>query len=172
MFLIRGKIANNIRDNKPSLISTLLVLVAGVIYGTVVFYLRGRALVGEVNYYYLTFTILIGFLYMVASQIGITLLLWSTCRIFKGSPKFMQLFSAVGYSFLPYGALAAVGAYYGADPFNGFLLATIVLACLTLLVYALTKIIYLMEGYSYKKAFLCVACSLIFFGSFVYVFGY
>lgn len=172
LIVIEGKTAADIRENKPSLTSSLVVLLAGLIYGLVVFYFKSEAIIGELNYYYLIFIVLFGFLYMVASQIGLTLLLWAMSRILKGSPKFMALFSAVGYSFLPYGVLASVVTYYNIAPFNRLLLVLVISVCILALIYTLTKTIHIMEGFSLKKSFISVVFCLIFFVSFIYVFGY
>jgi hypothetical protein len=46
------------------------------------------------------------------------------------------------------------------------------LSFLALFIYALVKVIRLMQGFSYQKASICVTLFLLFFGSFIYVFGY
>lgn len=169
---INGKVAADIKENRLTLASNLIVFVAGIVYGLVVFRLRAGGDTGDFNSIYLFFAVLMGFLYMVTSQIGITLLLWAMSRIFKGTARFMSLFSAVGYSFLPYGALAVLIAFFNGTVLTAYLPGLLAILLLLWLVQVLAKILHLLEGFSLKKAYFCVIFSMLFFGSFIYVFGY
>lgn len=172
MVTIRGKVAMDIKENRPTLTSSLMVFLAGVIYGLATFYFKSGELIGEQNNYYLVFTILFGFLYMVASQIGVTLLLWAMSKILKGSSRLMTLFSAVGYSFLPYGIFVAIITNLNSFAFYKFFMLIIALGSFAWWVYNLARIIHLMEDFTFRKALLSVLFFLIFLGSFIYVFGY
>ena len=176
MVFLKGDPAKRIKNNNSSIYSIILVMVAGGIHGLTLFCFRGEALVGELNYYYLVFFILFGYLYMVTSQLGITLMLWAMCRILKGLPKFFTLFSVLGHAILPYGLMVSTLTYWQTltDPtlatFISLLFAALIFGAL--FVYSLVKVVALMQTFSYKKSIVCVALLLIFFGSFVYVFGY
>lgn len=177
LLLIQGKIADNIRENKPSMISNLAVLAAAFIYGTVAFYIRGPEILGELNYSYLIFFIVFGYLYMVISQIGITLVLWASCKIVGSTAGVFVLFSNVGYVFIPYGSFVALFTYYtsaGAElPLIGSILAmAAAVATFLLFAYGLIRVVHLIQDFSIKKAFTCVAISIIFLSSFLYIFGY
>lgn len=176
ILIIRGKIAEDIQENNPTILSSILVFLAGFFYGLTMFFVRGESLLGELNFFYLLFFILFGYMYMVASQLGITLMLWAMCRILKGLPRFFALFSVVGYTFLPYGLLVSAITYLNsttaASPLLRVFLVFTSLTLLALFIYALVRVIRLMQGFSYQKASICVALFLLFFGSFIYVFGY
>ncbi len=176
VLLIKGKVAVDIQENNPTILSSTLVFLAGVIYGLSMFFVRGESLLGELNFFYLLFFILFGYMYMVASQLGITLMLWAMCRILKGLPRFFALFSVVGYTFLPYGLLVSAMTYLNSTAATSTLIRVLLvlasLSFLALFICALVKAIRLMQGFSYQKASICVALFLLFFGSFIYVFGY
>lgn len=169
---INGKVAADIKDNRLTLTSNLIVLLAGVVYGLVIFNIKTVNSIAEQNFIFLLFAVLLGFLYMVSSQIGITLLLWAMCRLLKGRVPFMALFSAIGYAFIPYGILAVLIAYFNGAVLTNYLLGILAALVLLWLVQMLAKIIFVIEDFSLKKAYMCVVFSMIFFGSFIYVFGY
>ncbi len=176
IILIKGKVAKDIEENNPTLTSSFLVFAAGFIYGATMFFVRGESLIGELNYFYLSFFVLFGYMYMVASQLGITLMLWAMCRILKGLPRFFSLFSVIGYTFLPYGVLVSIVTYLNSKTvFTIPVQITLVVAALSslaLFIYALVKTVKIMQGFSLRKASICVALFIVFFGSFIYVFGY
>ncbi|MCW3489909.1 Yip1 family protein [Dethiobacter alkaliphilus] len=162
ILLIKGSIAENIKQKNSSLLSPCMVLFAAVLYGIT-------------SYYSGTFTdqlpvyLLFAYIYMVASQLGITLLLWAMCRLFGGTSRFMDVFIAVGYSFIPYGIMAAANAYYTPATTTGLVL---ILASVLYLMYLLTKVLHLLEGFSQTKATFGIIIGFIFVSSFIYIFGY
>ena len=176
IIFIKGKVAKDIEENNPSIISSILVFVAAFIYGLTMFFVRGESLLGELNFFYLLFFILFGYMYMVASQLGITLMLWAMCRILKGLPRFFALFSVIGYTFLPYGVLVSIVTYLNntteLSMMPQVLLVTTAISFLALFIYSLVRVVKIMQDFSLKKASICVALFLVFFGSFIYVFGY
>jgi hypothetical protein len=99
VLLIKGKVAVDIQENNPTILSSILVFLAGFIYGLSMFFVRGESLLGELNFFYLLFFILFGYMYMVASQLGITLMLWAMCRILKVCPGFLLCSPSWGIPF-------------------------------------------------------------------------
>jgi hypothetical protein len=157
----------------------LIVFTAAQIHGLTMYYLRSVAGADQVNIAEAAFYVVFGYMAVIASQIGIALLLWGIGKVLGGAPsRFINVFIAVGYAFLPYGIMLAANTYYnilqkqGVAFSNNPLPVLIMLAALCYFIYQLTKVLHLLTGFPMKRAVACVLVSFVFIISFIYLFGY
>jgi len=176
---VDGKVAASIRERRSLLISPVIVFVAAQIHGLTMFYYKNAASADQINIAEAAFYVVFGYMALVASQIGITLLLWGIGKVLGGAEsRFIDVYIAAGYAFLPYGLLLAANTHYNymrqagvplsGNPLTGLLM----LAALVYFIYLLTRVLHLLTGFTLKRAFACVAVSFVFILSFIYLVGY
>lgn len=172
--VINGRVAENIKTKKSSLLSPVIVFISAIIYGLSSFYIAIAA--GRAEESYLIVYLFFAYFFIVASQLGVALLLWAMCKIFRGTSRFMQVFIAVGYTFLPYAVMASIHSYYfflrEAGQAINPVLAPAFLAAFACFICLLTRVLHLLEGFTWRRALISIAVGFIFFASFVYIFGY
>jgi hypothetical protein len=176
---IDGKVAGSIREKRSLLLSPLIVFTAAQIHGLTMYYLRSVAGADQVNIAEAAFYVVFGYMAVIASQIGIALLLWGIGKVLGGAPsRFINVFIAVGYAFLPYGIMLAANTHHnmlaqaGGSVSNNPLPVMIMLAALIYFLYLLTKVLHLLTGFPMKRALASVVVSFVFIISFIYLFGY
>ena len=176
---VEGKIAASIRERRSLLLSPLIVFTAAQIHGLTMFYYRSVVGANQVNTAEAAFYVVFGYMAVIASQVGITLLLWGIGKVLGGAPsRFIDVYIAVGYAFLPYGLLLAAnthltflrqaGRSLSSNPLTGL----IMLAAFIYFLYLLTKVLHLLTGFPMKRAVACVSASFVFILSFIYLVGY
>ena len=172
--MIKGSIASNIKEKNSSLLSPFIVFMAAIFYGFASYY--SGSFTDTISNNYLLAYFFFSYLFMVASQLGLTLLLWAMGKIFQGKSRFMSVFIAVGYTFLPYGILTSTHSYYTSTRAAGNttnpVLILILIASILYFTYLLAKVLRLLENFSQTKALSSIIIGFIFFGSFIYLFGY
>jgi hypothetical protein len=176
---VDGKVAVSIRDRRSSMLSPLVVFTAAQIHGLTMFYFRSVVGANQINTAEAPFYVVFGYLAVIASQIGITLLLWGIGKVLGGAPsRFMDVFIAVGYAFLPYGVLLAANTHLtflrqaGGSISGSPLTVLIMLSAFIYFLYLMTKVLHLLTGFPMKRAVACVAVSFVFILSFIYLVGY
>ncbi len=175
---VDGKIAAGIREKRSLLVSPFIVLIAAQIHGLTAFYCNSVFDSGQINLTEAAFYFVFGYMAMIASQLGIALLLWVMGKLLGGrASRFIDVFIAAGYAFLPYGILAAANTYYryagqGASFSSNTLPVIIMFAAFVYFTYLLTRVLHLLTGFTIRRAFACVAAAFVFIASFVYLFGY
>jgi hypothetical protein len=176
---IDGKVAGSIREKRSLLLSPLIVFTAAQIHGLTMYYFRNVAGADQVNIAEAAFYVVFGYMAVIASQIGIALLLWGIGKVLGGAPsRFIDVFIAVGYAFLPYGVLLAANTHFnflrqaGGSLSDSPLTALIMLSAFVYFLYLLTRVLHLLTGFPMKRAVACVAVSFVFILSFIYLVGY
>jgi hypothetical protein len=177
---VDGKVAASIRDRRSSMLSPLVVFMAAQIHGLTMFYFRGAAGADQVNIAEAATYVVFAYMAVIASQIGIALLLWGIGKVLGGAPsRFIDVFIAVGYAFLPYGVMLAANTYHnvmrhaaGATFSSQPLPGLIIMAALVYFIYQLTRVLHLLTGFPMKRAVACVVASFVFIISFIYLVGY
>ncbi len=176
---VDGKVAASIREKRSLLLSPLIVFTAAQIHGLTMFYYRSVVGADQINTAEAPFYVVFGYIAVIASQLGITLLLWGMGKVLGGTPsRFIDVFIAVGYAFLPYGVLLAANTHYNflrqaggsisGNPITGL----IMLSAFVYFLYLMTKVLHLLTGFPMKRAVACVAVSFVFILSFIYLVGY
>lgn len=174
---IEGKLADRIRNNQPSILSPILVFWAAMIYGlTKVYYSVVLAADdGVINAVEALFYVVVAYMLIIASQLGLTMLTWSMAKPFGSQARFMQFFINTGYTFLPYGGLLALNTYriemdlsLVGTPHIGLSM----LALFAYFLYLVVRVVGLTAGFTMARAATCVTAICIFVGSFIYLFGY
>ncbi|GEM_PF-1587702 len=176
---VDGKVAASIREKRSLLLSPLIVFTAAQIHGLTMFYYRSVVGADQINSAEAFFYVVFGYLAVIASQLGIALLLWGIGKVLGGAEsRFIDVFIAVGYAFLPYGVLLAAnthlnflrqaGGSLSANPLIGL----IMIAALVYFIYLLTRVLHLLTGFTLKRAVACVVVALVFIASFIYLVGY
>lgn len=176
---VDGKIAAGIREKRSLLLSPLLVFTAAQIHGLTMFYYRSVVGADQINAAEAPFYVVFAYMAVIASQLGITLLLWGIGKVLGGAvSRFFDVFIAVGYAFLPYGLLLAANTHFnflrqaGGSISGSPLTVLIMLAALVYFLYLLTRVLHLLTGFPMKRAVTCVALSFVFILSFIYLVGY
>ncbi|MDO9559527.1 MAG: YIP1 family protein [Syntrophales bacterium] len=176
---VDGKIAASIREKRSLLLSPLIVFTAAQIHGLTMFYFRSVVGADQINAAEAGFYVVFGYMAVIASQLGIALLLWGIGKVLGGAAsRFIDVFIAVGYAFLPYGILLAANTYHSMLQQQEASFSTlplpvlIMLAALAYFIYQLTKVLHLLTGFPMKRAVACVVVSFVFIISFIYLFGY
>lgn len=176
---VDGKIAASIRDKRSLLLSPLIVFTAAQIHGLTMFYYRSAVVADQINTAEAPFYVVFGYMAVIASQLGITLLLWGIGKVLGGAPsRFIDVFIAVGYAFLPYGLLLAANTHLtflrqaGGSISGSPLTVLIMLSAFVYFLYLLTKVLHLLTGFPMKRAAACVSASFVFILSFIYLVGY
>jgi hypothetical protein len=176
---IDGKIAASIREKRSLLLSPLIVFVAAQIHGLALFYYKNAASTDQVNIAEAAFYVVFGYMAVIASQLGIALLLWGIGKVLGGAAsRFIDVFISVGYAFLPYGVLLAANTHYnflqkaGGSISGSPLTGLVMLSAFVYFLYLLTKVLHLLTGFPMKRAVVCVAVSFVFILSFIYLVGY
>lgn len=176
---VDGKVAASIREKRSLLLSPLIVLTAAQIHGLTMFYYRSVVGTNQINSAEAPFYVVFGYMAVIASQIGITLLLWGIGKVLGGAPsRFIDVFIAVGYAFLPYGVMLAANTHYnflqkaGGTMSGSPLTGLVMLSAFVYFLYLLTKVLHLLTGFPMKRAMACIAVSFVFILSFIYLVGY
>jgi hypothetical protein len=176
---VDGKIAASIREKRSLLLSPLIVFTAAQIHGLTMFYYRSVVGADQINTAEAPFYVVFGYMAVIASQLGITLLLWGIGKVLGGAPsRFIDVFIAVGYAFLPYGLLLAANTHLtflrqaGGSISGSPLTVLIMLSAFIYFLYLMTKVLHLLTGFPMKRAVACVAVSFVFILSFIYLVGY
>jgi len=176
---VDGKIAASIREKRSLLLSPFIVLIAAQIHGLTTFYFKSVVGAGQTNLTEAGYYVVFGYMAMIASQLGLALLLWGIGKVLGGAvSRFIDVFIAVGYAFLPYGILLAANTYHnflrqaGVSFSNNPLPALIMFAAFVYFMYLLIRVLHLLTGFPMKRAVACVVVSFVFISSFVYLFGY
>ncbi len=176
---VDGKIAASIREKRSLLLSPLIVFTAAQIHGLTMFYYRSVVGADQINTAEAAFYVVFGYMAVIASQFGITLLLWGIGKVLGGAPsRFIDVYIAVGYAFLPYGLMLAANTHLtflrqaGGSIAGSPLTLLIMLAALIYFLYLLTKVLHLLTGFPLKRAVACVTVSFVFILSFIYLVGY
>jgi hypothetical protein len=176
---VDGKVAASIREKRSLLISPVIVFVAAQIHGLTMFYFRSVAGAGQINVAEAAFYVVFGYMAVIASQLGMTLLLWGIGKVFGGAEsRFIDVYIAAGYAFLPYGILLAANTHLnflrqaGGSISDQPLTGLIMLAAFIYFLYLLTKVLHLLTGFTIKRALACVVVSFVFILSFIYLVGY
>ena len=176
---VDGKVAASIREKRSLLLSPLIVFTAAQIHGLTMFYYRGAVGADQINVAEAVFYVVFGYTAVIASQTGIALLLWGIGKVLGGvAARFVDVFIAVGYAFLPYGVLLAANTHYnflqkaGGSMSSNPLTGLVMMAAFIYFVYMLTKVLHLLTGFPMKRAVACVAVSFVFILSFIYLVGY
>jgi hypothetical protein len=176
---VDGKAATSIREKRSSLLSPVLVFVAAQIHGLTMFFLRGTSGAEQVNVAEAAAYVVFAYMAVIASQIGITLLLWGIGKVLGGAPsRFIDVFIAVGYAFLPYGVLLAANTHFnilrqvGGSMSDATFTGLVMFVAFVYFLYLLTKVLHLLTGFPMKRSMACVSASFIFILSFIYLVGY
>lgn len=173
---IDGKIAASIRERRSLLLSPLIVFTAAQIHGLTMFYFRIPSGEATVNIAEAGFYVVFSYMAVIASQLGMALLLWGIGKVMGGAAsRFVDVFIAVGYAFLPYGILLAANTYRNVLQLQGenlIIPVLIMTAAVAYLVFLLTKALHLLSGFPMKRAMSCVLAVFIFVLSFIYLVGY
>jgi hypothetical protein len=77
---VDGKVAASIREKRSLLLSPMIVFTAAQIHGLTMFYYRSAVVADQINTAEAPFYVVFGYLAVIASQLGITLLLWEIGR--------------------------------------------------------------------------------------------
>ena len=170
------------RDNKTftgnlfrNTIPTLLVLLAGISHGSYLYFYSNDEAVSMLRSDGIAFMLISSYAFMIALQIGITLLLWTILRLFRAKSGIMKTFSMVGYIVLPYALLSVLVNNYFSDLNSVFsdnraVLISSILLLIAVIYFIFVKIIKVLEGFSNTKSMIGVAVLYVFIGSILYMF--
>ncbi|MBA4396290.1 MAG: hypothetical protein C0394_02700 [Syntrophus sp. (in: bacteria)] len=176
---VDGKVAASIREKRSSLMSPVIVFAAAQIHGLTMFYFVRGGGAEQVNVVEAATYVVFAYVAVIASQIGIALLLWGIGKVLGGAPsRFIDVFIAVGYALLPYGVLLAANTHFnvlrqvGSSMSDAPLTGLVMFVAFVYFLYLLTKVLHLLTGFPMKRAVACVAASFVFILSFIYLVGY